>query len=450
MDVPVKPDEYDEEKKLYDPSKPITERLQIAVQKYHSRRKFDHLRKQVFDKYMAYGRMKSGPNPFTGGHSEKDPSLTADDIARLKAQHFFEGDVEETSDVNFNLVAKGFLYGFSTLLAPNLPGRVTNLNSSSYLPQVIDLHQQQDISIAVGLVKNFLNYLHHHDVVPDYRHQLEDAKKTCDLAEGQLWLCVQTSKALPGKFNEACSVLWGGFYQDIYPASLEDAKALDVYPAVTLEDAKKIFISGLAAQGSEEMMKKYNKQMANKTYRIIRKFEGFFEVDEIIKANEWVKMMYSHPISGGFPRVGKIKAKTWYNPGGPPQDLTKAQEEEIKKNGRPIEHYEFIVEDEVLLKMFPGIKIQATIYETSFGVFYFDSITSVLCSFYTYLLNEDLIDWKPHRFLPQRDTVEAEDGPVEAHIVGERPKEPQDVFSMYRPPAYTEFKGGDGEEGDSW
>ena len=112
MDVPVTPAEYLEEENLYAPTKSITERLQIAIQRYIARRKFDPLRKQVFDKYMAYGRVKSGPNPFTGGHDEKDPSLTAEDIARLKARHFFVDDAEETSEVDFDGVAKGFLYGY--------------------------------------------------------------------------------------------------------------------------------------------------------------------------------------------------------------------------------------------------------------------------------------------------------------------------------------------------
>ena len=110
MDVPVTPDEYREEEGLYATSKRITERMQIAIQRYVAHRKFDPFRKQVFDKYMAYARVKSGPNPFTGGHDEKDPSLTAEDIAQLKARHYFEDDVEETSEVDFDAVAKGFLY----------------------------------------------------------------------------------------------------------------------------------------------------------------------------------------------------------------------------------------------------------------------------------------------------------------------------------------------------
>ena len=308
------------------------------------------------------------------------------------------------------------------------------MDSSSYLSQVADIYLRKDVETAVGVVRNFLNYLLHHDVVPEYRHQVEAAKRTCDMAEGQLWLICQVSIMLPGKFNEACSVLWGGAFRDVYPHNLDEAMNLDVKCFVTLDDAKRIFIAGLAAQGNQESMREYNKQMHDKSFSVKRKFESFFEVKEIIKASNVVKAMYKDPIAGGFPQVGKIKAKTWHHPGAAPLDLVPEEKEYFKKHGFPVEDYEFIVEDEVLEKLFPGIKIRAMIYETSFGVMYFDSITSVLCSFYTFLNNEDLVDWKPHRFLPQRETMEAEEEQVEATIIGKgiEQEEPRPtVMSMY-------------------
>lgn len=60
---------------------------------------------------MAYGRVRTGPNPFTGGVTENDPNLTAAEISQLRAQHYFENGIEETSEVDFNAVVGGFLYG---------------------------------------------------------------------------------------------------------------------------------------------------------------------------------------------------------------------------------------------------------------------------------------------------------------------------------------------------
>ena len=233
---------------------------------------------------------------------------------------------------------------------------------------------------------------------------------------------------------------------------MEAAKEMEVLPKVLLADAKKIFIAGLAAHGSQEKMKTYNDQMSQKSFYVKRKFETFIEVDKIIMPNQYVRAMYEHPVSGGFPRTGKIETKTWYNPGAAPEDLTDEEEAEIEKNGRPIEHYDFIVEEGLLLNMFPGIKIQATIYETSFGVFYFDQITAVVCSFYTYLLNEDLVDYKPHVFLPQRETMEPENAPVEATIVGpEVMPEPESVTTWYKKVDTGSAEGdGDDAAGPAW
>ena len=87
----------------------MLERLQTAIHRYTNRRKFDPFRKLVFDKFMAYGRIKSGPNMFTGGIEETDPTLDAGDIARMRGQHFINDDVKET-DIAIVDVAKGFLY----------------------------------------------------------------------------------------------------------------------------------------------------------------------------------------------------------------------------------------------------------------------------------------------------------------------------------------------------
>ena len=304
---------------------------------------------------------------------------------------------------------------------------------SSFLDRVVELDEKDKISTAVGVLRNFYNYLLHHDVMPEYKEQIEAAKRTCNVADRELWTRAQVARAIPGAFNESCSLLFGGQFRDTYPQDMEAAKEMGVAPKIDLEKAKKVFVAGLAAQASEKCAEKYNEQNQKKILSIEREFEQFFEIDEIIRPDENVEAMYCHPFAAGLPLTGKIKVKTWHNEGEAPKDLTAAEKAKTEKEGLPVERYEFIIEEDLLNKMVVGLKIRATVRETSFGVFYFDHVTAILPSFYKYMTNEDWLYYKPHRLLPQRETMMPEsEGPVEAFVGGNQEgKERETITSLY-------------------
>ena len=298
---------------------------------------------------------------------------------------------------------------------------------------MVEVDEQSKISDAVGVLRNFYNYLLHHDVMPEFKPQIQEAKRMCDVAERELWLCAQAARIIPGPFNESCSLLCGGYHHEAYPRNWDTAKAMGVAPEIDKEKARKIFVAGLSAQASEESIDKYEVLQRQGPLDFQRQFENFFEVVEIMEPSQRVKLFYEHPINLGLSRVGKVTAKTWYNPGDAPLDLTPAEKARIERDGPPIEQYEFFVDDTLLQKMFPGMKIRATIRETRFGILYFDEVTSILPSFYHYMTNEDWLSYKPHRFLPQRDTLEPEDqGSVEAIIgQGGQAEAPKGVTELY-------------------
>ena len=270
------------------------------------------------------------------------------------------------------------------------------------MPVCVDLYKEPDINNSVGVIRNFLNYLVHHNVAPEYSDQIAAARKTCDMAQGQLLLCVLAAADLPGKFNEACSILFGGFYQDTFTHDRQAMEEAGVDPGLTEQDARKIFIGGLASQASEAMMAAYNKQAETKSIRLKRIFRTYFEVMELFHSSKDVREMYAHPTMSGCNSVGKFKARTWRCPGAPLEDLTEDEEEELKLKPPQPEYFEFFIEDKLLEHMFIGMKMEAEVRETNFGLCYFESVTATLCSFYNYLPNEPMMDWVPHRLLPYR------------------------------------------------
>ena len=89
-------------------------RIEVAIQRYSAKRNLDSARKNVFDKWMAYGGVDTGPKMFSGGLDLNTISdKTAAEIRTLTATHAVgqdKGDVGESEYmVDFEGVAKGFL-----------------------------------------------------------------------------------------------------------------------------------------------------------------------------------------------------------------------------------------------------------------------------------------------------------------------------------------------------
>lgn len=97
--------------------------------------------------------------------------------------------------------------------------KILTICSSSSVLMHFELPNQEVIKLSVGLIRNFLNYLLHHDVCPDYRDQVNASRGVCDLAEKELWCTTQLSILLPGDFNRACSEVFGGWFQGLYVAN---------------------------------------------------------------------------------------------------------------------------------------------------------------------------------------------------------------------------------------
>ncbi|MCJ1477684.1 hypothetical protein MMC13_006357 [Lambiella insularis] len=413
VDVPVTPEQFEEEKSIYDASITFSERIETAIQRYVARRKFDSVRKDLFDKYMSFGGIDSGPKMFGGGlDSQTLEESTAADIAKLTATNYVGNEqVDPRSKdyvVDFDGVLKGFL--------------------SSRLPQVFDLVEEQQIKGHIAVIRNFLNYLLHHEVCPEYKDQINAARDTCNLGEKQLWSITQACRILPGHFNQACSVLFGGYHQRQYIGDQEWVQSLDVDKGMSIEQARKIFLAGLAAQGDDEVFRKYNKHVSKNKAHALEKVETGLEVIEIEYADEEIRKYYAaadNPAKGLSP-LGTMKVKTWKNTDDAPEDLTEEEEQELADgNNSQGQIYTLWIEDNVLSKLFVGMKLEAKIYKLSFGIWFLDLVTGAFCSFFDVLPNEKMIGWREHKYLPRREVQKRPDLVLTTHPEDEGADEPR-------------------------
>lgn len=392
VDPPITPVEYEEEKSMYDTSLPFAQRIEKAIQRFLAKRNLDSTRKNLFTKYLIHGGIEAGPNMFSGGlDTEILETMTAAEIAELRATTFVSSDKNDIGKSDHVVDFEGCLGSF---LSHTLPGQ-------------FELYSEEKIKYFVGIIRNFFNYLLHHDVCPEYNDQIYAARTLCDKAEKELWAISQCNVIFPGDFNKSCSEIFGGMYQGIWSANQEwlQGKDIDYEIGISPHHARKVFKYALAANADDDIHETYRKQLEEKTTTIAKVNENIgFEVTEILFPAQEILDFYAQPEAAGLKPVGKMRAKTWIIPTAAGEDLTEEEEAALAAKIPEIKRYEFWVEKEILSHCVVGMKLEATVTELSFGVSYFDALSGVHCSFYQLLPNELMEGWRaPEKeWLPMR------------------------------------------------
>ncbi|KAL7314236.1 hypothetical protein PS15m_005834 [Mucor circinelloides] len=192
------PDDYVEKKPEdpiedpFSPDKPLSQRVEYAIWKYRSNHKFTESRRAIFDNYLRFGGIVTGPNMFLGratsADTPDDPEAAVDFEAAKVAIDVVPDELEEGVEVNFAEVAQ--VYFGNTFIRESL------------------FIGMQDFIDAPALIDAFLRYLEIRHVAPEYAEDIAKARSICAEAKIQLPKCKRAITMLPGKFNRACSTLF--------------------------------------------------------------------------------------------------------------------------------------------------------------------------------------------------------------------------------------------------
>ncbi|KAK4696559.1 hypothetical protein P7C71_g1382, partial [Lecanoromycetidae sp. Uapishka_2] len=415
VDAPLTPAEFEEEKSIYD------SRIEKAVQRYVAKRNLDPERKTIFDRYLINGGVEAGPKMFSGGlDTTALESMNAEEIAEQSATNYVGADRGEPGDpvwvVDFEGCLKSFL-------------------SSRFAAQW-EITSHEKLKYLVNIIRNFLNYLLHHDVCPEYQGQINASRAVCDKAEKELWKIAQVTPLLPGDFNMACSEIFGGMYQGMYSENQAWMEGLDIdyQCGISPARARNVFKVALAANANDELFQKYSKQLQDKSWYIDSVEDTGFEITDIEPPTNTARSLYAQGQYADLKIVGKMRAKTWSSPNKEDEDLTEEEEAALATTAPKVKDYEFWIEEELLQKLFVGMKFDTKVTQLSFGVFYFDHISGVHCSFYQVLPNEMMSGWRDpeKQWLPMKKKnmlARTPDGSLEQHSDDEEPNTGNGVTS---------------------
>lgn len=387
-DAPVTPADHKEELSMYDPATDFRLRMEIAIQRFRSRRNMHEKYAAVFGRFMKYGGIDSSQRQFTGKLSDQDfEDRDPADKALMLATYTIDLDKDDPNawPVDFEGVAKGFL--------------------SSHWPQscYLDL---ESIERATRVIKNFFNYLLHHNVCPEYLNDLYAARKVCDQANIEFPKITELAHHLPDEFNISCSLLCNGYYAETlvpHPGwdcgeRNEDIKFVDNSEA----KARLVLTMAVSTLGDEAqaaMLSKYQAKEIPISF-VGSEEEVSFQVTGVELPSTENLALYdklNKTVLGNkaftVKPLGKLHGKHVDLPNFAPPDLPKWRLDEIRQS-KVNKTYEFWLEAELLEKCFVGMKMCGMLRQVNLGFQILEQVHNVLASFYTCLPNELSTKWK--------------------------------------------------------
>lgn len=254
----------------------------------------------------------------------------------------------------------------------------------------------------------------YHSVAPEYTASILAARDVCDLAEKELILCRQVSSRLPGKFNMACSTLFGGYYMGMQDDTLTWDAGLASDVGLSNAKAESIFNASLEKRGTA-----FQKEMGKRTTLVKGEFLAVEVTGIVFAGTSGVKKPLPKEIEAeitaleeaeqrigesstakkstvetekkkeplkyndtGLNSLGRLLVKVWV-PDGPEEQETPETE---------LDEFEIWLEMEVLQYCFVGMHIEAKVHIMNSGIIWIDSVT----------VSSNLSNWVEDLLTPMR------------------------------------------------
>ena len=346
-------------------------RMSTCIYRFRTRRRLSQDQTLYFNEYLFLGGVDTSSGPFCGQDAE-DPSFISsierrDDALQdiftgpgAASGRFYDGNSANWT-VDFAAVASGF---FSTAL-PALTG--------------LDLGS---INQAITVVEGFLRYVLQHDVCPEYEADINNALRIALRARLEFPAMTQFNASIPGLFNLSASRLFA--YSISEDCSLIQLNISDDFCP------EMVFYTSLAALGENTHI--HLTPGLSKTTSL----DCVLELCNIELPPKDVVYRFRRMASGaehkplGYKPLGKAKFVTatiddgWVEPA---QTTDTPQPEEVV----------LFFETNILENMTIGMKIGATVCQTTSGLRFLKAVHGVYPSFYTFLPQQLMKGFKTPR-----------------------------------------------------
>ncbi|OBT47146.1 hypothetical protein VE00_03103 [Pseudogymnoascus sp. WSF 3629] len=415
-DPPITPEDHKEEvEQLYHFARPFAERIETCIQRYRARRKLDEERANIFNKYLSFGGIDTTIKAFTGGvDNEALEDFDGPTIADINATDVMFGGDEAGSKFYDPCAPQNWVVDFEG---------ITKAFLSSRAPYNFGMHNQGLVNNYCNVVKNFLNYVLMHGVCPEYTKSIIAAQKICDLAKSELPAIHDIGASFPGNFHKALSIICHGYSRLLYvdPATLSDLPDdADPNQYMSIDHAHRTFRAAMALMGTAEQFEAIA-AMSLEEYQapavVAEELRGFEVVSITLPDEKLSKSFAGIRAADGrtdtIKPLGLLACKPWTHPYQPTLDLTIEERQKLAANPPVYGDETFWVDEDILERCFAGMKFVGMVRELDLGLKYLDNVIVIYASFYTFVENERMVNWKApkenERLAPSCEDAEVAD-----------------------------------------
>ncbi|KAI3395118.1 hypothetical protein diail_1733 [Diaporthe ilicicola] len=417
-DPPVTPAEYATERQIYDPNRSFPDRIEECIQRYMARRRLTSERRVFFNKYLALGGIDTDQRQFTGTaeHAKdmkEDEEYDADHVREVAANavlsrewqevgKYFNPSYPEHWDVDFAGVVAGFL--------------------GDWLPKATGLWASE-FQLAADTILNFLRYVQHHDVCPEYTENLVQACKICVLARTEIPGTGAVGAAMPGDFNLACQILFcstGRASTALFGTDASDDLFYEVKPfdgahyenawdtgiiAPANFDAERVFKATISIH-EPGLIDRVLQQDEN-PIRVVKTHEDAFAVKEIIRPIDDTINVYNgiknkNGVTRTIKPMGRVVLVPTIIEDGWDNHPTLAAGRPEGDEDKTVSIY---LEHATLGNLKEGMKLRLTICQLNIdgggsgggGVAFIKACSEILPTFHTFLPQALMMNYKPSR-----------------------------------------------------
>ncbi|KAE8378783.1 Argonaute complex, subunit Arb1 [Aspergillus bertholletiae] len=376
VDTPMTPKEHEEEKALYDI------RIEAAILRYQKRRRIEPDRREVFLKYLAYGGVDVSPKMFTGVDEQELQQLDSEQTLIAKGQTNIRQECSKLT-VDFDAVVKGYL--------------------TSYFPYFFNPETEDMVKLATVTIRNFLSYLLYHEVCPEHRENIDEARRSCDIATKELWQNQEFAASSPGDFNKACSTLFGGFFYDVNAEENNWNKRQDRNFLMTKDVARKVVKFAIAGSGTDAMTLRFQELVnQNALHSILVPDIHGFEVVAVFPPTLEAREFYRCHAPDLNP-VGRMIGKAYCDPGKPSYDLNAEERSIWETRTASMPEFQFFLEESLLKLCYPKMKVITPVWALNCGFNFFEDVHTVYSSIYTVLCNDLMLGYQQSVDLTGKD-----------------------------------------------
>lgn len=349
--------------------------MQTCIHRYRTRRRLSSELDVYFSEYMFLGGIGTTGTAFSAEELE-DGSLIP--RARETATTSAQDDDEAANTRLYDGNARNWTVDFAGVAAGFL--------SVSILP--LTCLEPAPTERAVGVVENFLRYVLQHDVCPEHADGVRAALVVCARARDEWPRLCRFQSLLPGRFNLAAAQTFG-VHDDAADWSLQSRDETEEALAPELVFYASLVAAGLPVPKTES---------GRSGLRLSRRFACSLALQSI--------EMPADDVAGCFRRLALGReARTMLNlqPLGRAVFRPTVIEDGWVRQGSaeaPLAEDEdvvFLFERDLLAAMTVGMMVTAHVCELSSGFRFVKTLEQVQPSFYTFLPQHLIKDYKPPR-----------------------------------------------------